>query len=337
MRRFVMKKIYSLLIAMTFVLLAACNGSTTSDGELKEIVLAGGDWDSLNFHNSVAQIIIEEGYGYDTDVKMGSTAATFQGLRQGDINVYMEVWTHTLKDIYAEGLEAGDVQKVSVNFGDNAGGFHVPTYVIEGDSERGIEPVAPDLKTVEDLKQYPELFPDREDANKGIIYNGPSEWEISQLISDKFDAYELEEQYNLMSAGSQAALNASLESAYAAGEPWVGYTWSPTAITAKLDLTLLEEPAYDEEVFKETRMTQLPPEEVDIAVHKDFPDQAPEITEFLSNYETSSELTEIGIQYIYDNETTTEEAAKWWLTENEDVWTEWVPEEVAEKVKQSLS
>lgn len=37
-----------------------------------------------------------------------------------------------------------------------------------------------------------------------------------------------------------------------------------------------------------------------------------------------------------NDELSFEEAAKWWLTENEDVWTKWVPEEVAEKVKQSL-
>ncbi|MFA1820948.1 hypothetical protein ACDX78_12320 [Virgibacillus oceani] len=48
----------------------------------------------------------------------------------------------------------------------------MPTYVIEGDEKkRSIEPVAPDLRTIEDLKDYPELFYDPEDPSNGRFYN----------------------------------------------------------------------------------------------------------------------------------------------------------------------
>src|SRR5690625_6637121 len=124
--------------------------------------------------------------GYDTDIISGSTAATIQGLREGDINVYMEIWTDNIKDVYEEALEAGDIEKVSTNFDDNEQGLYVPTYVIEGDPERGIEPMAPDLRTVEDLKDYPDVFEDPEDPGKGRIINGPtgrSEEHTSELQS----------------------------------------------------------------------------------------------------------------------------------------------------------
>lgn len=44
-------------------------------------------------------------------------------------------------------------------------------YVIEGDSERSIDPIAPDLKTVEDLKNYSHIFTDEDDIGslKGIV------------------------------------------------------------------------------------------------------------------------------------------------------------------------
>src|SRR5690625_7652439 len=79
------------------------------------------------------------------------------------------MWTDTMKEVYEEGTEAGDLVTVVTNFDSVSNGFHVPAYVIEGDPERGIEPLAPDLKRVEDLKDYPELFPDPEDPNKGIF------------------------------------------------------------------------------------------------------------------------------------------------------------------------
>ncbi|WP_407058498.1 glycine betaine ABC transporter substrate-binding protein [Paracerasibacillus soli] len=53
------------------------------------------------------------------------------------------------------------MEKVSTNFADNDQGLYVPAYVIEGDEERGIEPLAPDLETVEDLKKYPHIFKDQ--------------------------------------------------------------------------------------------------------------------------------------------------------------------------------
>lgn len=335
-----MRKTLSLVLLSLFIaLLAACGGDDTGDGEvseLSEIVFADAGWDSIRVHNTIAQTILEEGYGYNTDVIAGSTATTFQGLRTADINVYMEAWTDNIKDVYEEAIEAGDVVELSVNFDDNTQGLYVPAYVIEGDEERGIDPMAPDLKTVEDLKKYPEIFEDPEDTSKGRIINGPSGWEVNDYINRKFDTYELDEEFNNFSPGSDSAIVASLVDAYNKGEGWVGYYWSPTSVTAQYDLVLLEEEPYDEAEWEETAGTEFPPNDVTVAVHKDLEEQAPEVVEFLSNYETSSALTEEALLYMIEEDVDHIEAGLWWLKENEDLWTEWVPEDVAEKVKDSL-
>ncbi|UJL47525.1 ABC transporter substrate-binding protein [Virgibacillus sp. NKC19-16] len=340
-----MKKLIILICATVLVVLSACgdsdgNGDSGSDeagGEgIDTIVLSDAGWDSNRVHNSIAQTIIEEGYGYDTDVTAGTTAATFQGLIEGDINVYMEAWTDNIKEIYTEAIEAGDIEEVSVNFDDNNQGLYVPTYVIEGDEERGIEPMAPDLQTVEDLKDYPEVFEDPEDPGRGRVVNAPSGWAVQEAIDAKFDIYGLDATMNNFMPGSDAAIVADLTDAYNAGEAWVGYYWSPTAVTATMDLTLLEEPEYDEAEWEETKATEFPPNDVTVAVHKDLPEQAPDVVEFLSNYETSSDLTEQALTYMDENDATPEEAANWWMNEHEDIWTSWVPEDVAETVKEAL-
>lgn len=331
-----MRKLIGLLsIVILSVVLSACGGSET-DGEIETIVLADAGWDSIRVHNSIAQTIIEEGYGYDTEVTSGSTAATVQGLRDGDINVYTEVWTDNIKEVYEEAIEAEDIEKVSTNFDDNNQGLYVPTYVIEGDEERGIEPMAPDLRTVEDLKKYPDVFEDPEDPGRGRILNAPSGWAVAEAIDAKFEAYGLDETMNNFMPGSDSAAVADLVDAYEAGRAWVGYYWSPTAVTAQYDLTLLEEPEFDEETWNETKATEFPPNDVVVAVHKDMPDQAPEVVEFLSNYETSSELTEEALSYMDDNDASPEEAADWWMKEHEDIWTSWLPEDIAQSVKDAL-
>lgn len=228
------EKVYNRFICITSILalLAACG---SDEGELEEIVFADAGWDSIRVHNHIAQTIIEEAYGYDTDVTAGSTATTVQGLREGDINAYTEVWTDNIKELYEESIDSGDIEKVSVNFNDNDQGLYVPTYVIEGDPERDIEPMAPDFRTVEDLKDYPDVFVDPEDSSMGRIINGPSGWTIEETITQKFETYGLGETMNNFIPGSDSAAVADLISAYEKGEAWVGYYWSPTWVTAQYE------------------------------------------------------------------------------------------------------
>src|SRR5699024_5531129 len=284
-----MRKYMLLLIAILVLsIVTACGGDGDSEKakEIDTIVFADAGWDSIRFHNSVAQTIIENGFDYKTDVTSGSTATTMQVLREGDIQVYTEIWTDNIIEIYEEAIDSGDIERVSTNFDDNDQGLYVPTYVIEGDPERDIEPLAPDLKTVEDLKKYPEVFEDPEKPGTGRIINAPSGWELEKNITEKFDTYDLHDTFTNFLPGSDAAIVASLVDAYNKGEGWVGYYWSPTAITAKYDLTLLEEDPYDKETWEENSGTAFPPNDVVVGVHKDLPEQAPEVVEFLKNYET---------------------------------------------------
>ena len=133
------------------------------------------------------------------------------------------------------------------NFPNSLQGWYVPTYMIEGDEERGIEPMAPDLKSVEDLPEYWELFKDPEDPNKGRFYNCIAGWVCQAVNESKFEFYGLGETYNLFQPGSGAALASSIVSAYETGDPWLGYYWEPTWVFAQVDLTMLEEPEWTQE------------------------------------------------------------------------------------------
>src|SRR5699024_6924242 len=82
--------------------------------------------------------------------------------------------------------------------------------------------------------------------------------------------------------------------------------------------------------------TEFPPNDVVVAVHKDLPSQVPDVVEFLSQYETNNDLTEEALKYMDENDASPEEAAEWWMEEHEDLWTSWVDDEVAEKVKDAL-
>lgn len=329
----------SLILILTGILIFTACSSKQTGGQATDkttIVFADAGWDSIRFHNDVASFIIENGYGYKTDVIPGTTAATFAGLRKGDINAYMEIWTENIMDAYKEAIDSGDIVDVSTNFDDNAQGLYVPTYVIKGDPERGIKAMAPDLKTVKDLAKYPELFKDPEDPKKGRIYGSPPGWKVDEALRGKLNTYGLDKVYNYFSPGSDTGLSASIAGAVSKGEPWVGYYWEPTWVTGKYDMTLLEDEEYSDEKWDNGYACEWPSQKVTVAVYKDLQSKAPDVVEFLKNYKTSSKLTGEALAYMQDKNVNTKEAAKWFLKEHEDVWTKWVPDDVAAKVKEAL-
>lgn len=317
-------------------LLTACSSGNDASGSSDVLVFADAGWDSIRIHNSIAGFILENGYGYKTDVITGSSSITLQGLIQGDIDIYMEAWTDNFKEVYDTGIKSGDILELSVNFDDNAQGLYVPTYVIKGDAERGLDPIAPDLKSVKDLPEYWEIFKDPDNPNQGRIYGSPPNWFADEVLRTKFETYDLDEHYDYFNPGSDTALSTSIVSAVQRGEPWVGYYWEPTWIMGKYDMTLLEDEPYDEAKWEDGYACEFPGVKVTVAVNKDLAEKAPEVVEFLKNYETSSELTNKMLAYMQENDADADEAAKWFLQEYDDLWTQWLPEDIASKVKEAL-
>lgn len=329
------KKSLNIFIVLSLCFaLAACGVQVDSKSET--IIFADGTWDSVQFHNRVAMFIAEHGYGYSTEAMPANTHAILSGIRTGDIDVYMEMWIENVQEIYDEMIANGDILNLALNFDAPYQGYYVPTYVIEGDPSRGIEPMAPDLKSVFDLPKYWELFMDPENRNKGRLYGGIAGWEVDGTLSIKHETYGLNETFTYFSPGSETALNASLISAYEKGEPWVGYNWEPTWIMSKYDMTLLEEPEYTEEGWADGFGVAFPANTVAVTVNSGMVEKAPEVTDFLSNYETSSDLTGEALLYMMENDASVEETAEWFLREHEALWTAWVPADVADKVKEAL-
>ncbi len=300
------------------------------------VIFGDAGWESIRFHSHIAGIIMEKGFGYSYDMITGSTPVILTGMRRGDIDVQMEMWTSNIAEIYNEAIESGDIVELGVNFDDNAQGFYVPTFVIEGDSERNIEPMAPTLKTVKDLSRYWQVLKDEEDPSKGRVYGAIPGWKVDEIMRTKVETYGLDEYYNYFSPGSDTALAAAIVSSYERGEPIVAYYWEPTWIMGMMDMTLLKDEPYSEELWNAGYACEFEAMEITIAANADFVESAPEVAEFLGKYNTSSQLTSEALAYMMENETDEKDAALWFLENKEDIWTQWVPEDIAQKVKSSL-
>ncbi|MEX2425228.1 MAG: ABC transporter substrate-binding protein [Thermomicrobiaceae bacterium] len=312
-----------------------------------EIVFADYGWDSAIVLNRISQFILEEGYGYETNSVPGETIPLFQGMLSDDVQVSMEIWAAQLEG-WDEAVEAGDVHNLGTSIDETVQGWWVPTYVIEGDEERDIEPMAPDLQSVEDLPDYWELFEDPEDDSKGRFMDCIAGWECERVNEIKFNSYGLDETYNRFLPGSGAALATDIVTAYDQGEPWLGYYWGPTWVFGQVDLTMLEEPEYSDECWDsilgaiEAGETEIdnpcayPAVEVFVGVTDEFYQAAPDVIAHLEQVEfTMDEVSEI-LAAMSENDLDPDGGAEWFLQEYPDKWHEWVPEEVIEDIEAAL-
>ena len=328
-----MKKILSLLMLSVVIMVGfPTEAFAENTGHIK---MADAGWDSIRLHNSVVGYIAEHGYGITWEEVPGSTPITFEALKNGEIDVYTEIWTDNLPS-YEDDVNQGLLLDLGINFDDNAQGIYVPTYVIEGDLERGIEPIAPDLKTVSDLKKYAHVFVDEENPSMGRIYGAIPGWEVDGIVKNKYHYYGLDENYFYFSPGSETALSAAFVAAYEKGEPIVGYNWEPTWLTGLYDFTLLEDAPYISEQEYAAGETEFPSVKITVGVRPGFDEDYPEFTAFLSNYHTSSQLTANALGYIQETNSSYDEAALWFIEQNEDLIKDMMPADIWAKVEESI-
>lgn len=332
-----MKRKYLLIIltlALIFVF-SACSENTDSK-QVTKITVTDNEWDSQMLHNEIARIVVDHGFdGYELQTSSGSSSMNWQAIIKGDIDLDIESWTDNVAS-YKDDVANGDIVNVGVLVPDSAQGLYVPRYVIEGDSERGIKPMAPDLKTVKDLKKYPDLFPDDEDENKGRIYGSIPGWMADEILYNKYEYYGLDEMYNYVRLGSESTLFASLVSSYNLGKPWVGYCYEPTWVSGKLDIVLLEDEPYDPDLYMEGKC-EFPKQELKIVSSKYFAEKAPDLLEFFKSYKTGSALISSALSHLDETKESHEETAKWLLRENDYLLDEWLPKENADKVRAYLN
>jgi ABC-type proline/glycine betaine transport system substrate-binding protein len=106
------KRIVFLLVSvMVFNFLGACSNKEDSK---TTVVFADIGWDSILFHNAVAMFIAENAFGFETREVSGSTPITYTALLNGDIDVFMEMWTDNL-EYYKDDLTQGKLKELGLN------------------------------------------------------------------------------------------------------------------------------------------------------------------------------------------------------------------------------
>lgn len=305
----------------------------------RPVRIAGLDWASNRFHAALASFILKHGYGCASEILPGTTIPLLTGLGRGDVDIMMEVWKDQLTDAWEKAERTGKVKLLGVNYPDAVQGWFVPRYLVEG-----ADAVAKGLKHVDDLPRFKKLFMDPEEPEKGRFYNCKLGWDCETINTKKLHVYGIDAHFTNFRPGSGAALSAVIASAYKRKRAIVYYYWGPTWVMAKYDGVMLEEPPYDRKIWSEfkakdrpDRATAYPVVAVHTGANAAFVRQAPAIAEFLRRYRTSNRLVSNALLYLQDHKRAGEHgAALEFLRNHTELWSKWMPEDAARRVRAAL-
>ena len=292
---------------------------------LPTVVFANMNWYSVQLQNRIARYILENGYDYPINLVSGSSLTLLQALREGDVDVVMEVWLPNQNLTWEEALAAGDVLSLGTSLGtDWQSAFVIPAYLQEQ---------YPGLDSVEDLKepQYKRLFATAESGGKARLVSCVVGWACEAVNRAQIEGYGLADHVHIVNPSSETDLHNSIYDAYESQEPWLGFQWGTSYPALLLDLARLEEPEYSDACWRTTRACAHEDATILIGANSDLPAQARGVVEFLRqwDFDVDGHLRNVVRWEVENPDASIEDAALYWLENNVDTWSNWVTPEAA--------
>jgi len=330
----------SYIVAIAFAL--GVLGSTAAQAACGKVTIAEMNWASAQAAARVDAFILKHGYGCASETVPGDTMPTAVSMTEkGRPDIAPELWLNNIKEPIDKAIKekrlviVGDVLQ---NADKNAGeGWWVPRYMLEK---------TPELTTIEGVKKHASLFKDPEDPGKGRLLGCPAGWACQISTQNLYDAFAMKDAgFNLVDPGSGAALAGAIAKAYNRGEGILTYYWAPTSLLSKLDMVRVDMGPHDKNAFEKCigiadcanpKPNSFPVSEIKTVVATKFANTNPAPMEYLKSRVWTPEAFGAVLTYMEKEQANGQAAAVWFLKNHEKTWSEWVPANIAAKVKAAL-
>ena len=345
-----MFKKYCLASILAVAGLIAGNQSAYAN-ECGDVSIASMNWASAEVLAEIDKLIFSVAFGCTVELTAGDALPLLEAMREtGKPDLVPELWEDSVRTELDKETQRGEVQILVDVLSDGAEeGFWIPRYIADAH---------PQIKTLAHALDRPDLFTsieDDEDADDseeqtdslaGVMYNCPPGWACHIAASNLFRAFDGEEKgFNLVDTGSAAGLDASIAKAYKSAAGWLGYYWSPTAMLGRYEMVKLDTGAHEEGQWNacildsdcaDPAVNAWPTRRVVSVVSNDFSVRSGDLVDYVSKRQWSNETVSELLAWMAESQATGEEAAVHFLTNYEDVWTDWLPDNVVDQVKAAL-
>lgn len=311
-------------------------GAGAAQAACGDVSLAVFSWQSAEAQAYVDQFILNAGYGCNATTVAGDTVPTITSMiEKGQPDIAPDAAPSLLGDFYAKGVAEGRISKIGVSISDGSvSGWYIPAYVAEAH---------PEIRTVADALARPDLFPAPENPQRGGVIQGPQGWGDTVVAAQLYKAMEAGKLgFDLVPTGSGAALDGAIAKAYEQQEGFIATYWAPTSLLVKYPMVRLEMPHDAAEWARCTTIQDCPDpkpnywkatDEVVLASAGFVQSADPAVLAYLGQRSwTQAEVGKV-MMWMTENQANGADAARWFVQNMPEVWTKWVPADVAEKVR----
>ncbi len=202
-----------LTAAMTVVSFFALNAPALADDFKDPIKMTLHDWTGQLITTRLMGEALKNA-GLNVEYVPADYLAQFAGLKTGDLDVAMEIWETTGREAMDEATGTGKVENLGETGMMAIEEWWYPDYMKEK---------CPGLPDWEALKKCAEQFSTAETAPKGRYLGGPATW--GGFDEERVAALDLP--FEVVHAGTDAALFAELESATQRKAPIIQWVYAP--------------------------------------------------------------------------------------------------------------
>ncbi|MDX3573161.1 ABC transporter substrate-binding protein [Streptomyces sp. ID05-47C] len=278
----------------------------------RTVTLSVQSWVGAQANVAVAQYLLEHELGYRVDTVQIDEVPAWDALSQGRVDALLEDWGHPDqerryvddKKTIARGGDLGVTGHI---------GWYVPTYFAEAH---------PDVTDWKNLDKYAERFRTPESGGKGQLMDGSP----SYVTNDKALVENLDLDYQVVFAGSEAAQITQIRRFAQEKKPFLTYWYSPQWLFEKVPMTEVKLPAYKDgcDADPEKVACGYPQTPLQKYLNADFARTGGKAAAFLKRFRWTTEDQNMVSLLIADQKLTPEQAAKKWVDSHESTWRAWL-------------
>ena len=210
----------------------------------------------------------------------------------------------------------------------------------------------PELKTVLDVLEHPELFSDSENSTHGLFFNCPKDQRCQHMNANLFRAFDMKDKGWVQKIPvSQTDLDRSINNAIEQGQNWFGYYRSPSVMTGRHKMVKLDfgiefagvknwrgcmvKPVAD---CDDPKPSAWSPSHLQTVITDKLAATVPgEALAYLTAREFPGDLMSTLLATQYDKQLGTKETVRVFMLQHSLVWKPWVSADVASKIINALS
>ena len=233
-----MKNLIRTAVAAGALALAASAPAAAAAPESDEpIILTLHDWSGQYITTTIMGNVLKS-MGYNVEYVQADYLAQFAGIETGDLTVAMELWDTTAAEALAASIATGNTIDLGETGMEAKEEWWYPIYMKE---------LCPGLPDWQALNACAGLFATPVTGSKGRYLGGPVTW--GGWDDERVEALNMD--FEVIHAGTDAALFAELESAYQRKAPFLGWVYAPHWAPAKYEGEWVEFPPYSAECYND--------------------------------------------------------------------------------------